>query len=157
MTEFLYIAPVILMAAVILVLVAPRLQPHGVSTKTVSNLIQRVGELETQLETERQACSERIQAVMRQMLRTGIRLDMLDGGEEADGGAVHLYNEMVNHLSENEIQLLAFDMNVNYESFGGDNAHAKALNMIIGMKRAGRVDDMIRHLNSRRADVNWGG
>ena len=158
MIEWVYIALTLFLIAILVALALPRVrpQPLHISTKTVANLIQRVGELETQLESERQACAERVQSVMRQMLKANMRLDMLDGGEVDNAGEVRLYNEIIDHLGEDEIRLLAFDMHVHYEAFSGDNAHARALSMIVQMKREGRVGDMVKALQARRPDVQWG-
>jgi hypothetical protein len=135
-------------------------------TAVVAQLARRIGDLEDEvrraeahtkelLDGERRACDERLETLMRQLLRMTLRLEALDGGKRPEEAAVRLYDMLVDRVGEDELRLLAFDVGVEYESLTGDNAHARALSMVVRMKRENRLPQMIECLQKRRPDVVW--
>lgn len=61
------------------------------------------------------------------------------------------------HFNTEELRTLCFDLEIDYESLGGEGKQGKIRELINYAKRADRLDELHQYLKSERADVSWPG
>lgn len=138
-------------------------------TAVIAHLTRRMSELELQLreageqaqemvKRERADCDRRIELLMGEIARLALKVAALErenGGTAVKAGHSQLYKLMVDRLSEGEIQTAAFHLNIDYDALNGDNGHAKALHLILHVRRLERLADLVALLKRERPDVGW--
>lgn len=62
---------------------------------------------------------------------------------------------LVAHFNLSEIQTTCFDLNVEYDSLGGDGLDDKARELVLFMSRNGRLAELIKYCHTRRPGIVW--
>lgn len=78
-----------------------------------------------------------------------------DGRADADGARVRLYAALVQLFDLEELRMLCFRLNVDYESLGGGGKEAKARELIAYLSRRGRLSELAEEIGRQRPGVNW--
>ncbi|MBX3057900.1 MAG: hypothetical protein KF770_15650 [Anaerolineae bacterium] len=60
------------------------------------------------------------------------------------------------HFSQNELHTLAFDLEIDYESFSAPNKQVLTLKIIEHMKHRNRLSELYDYCCNKRGNVNWG-
>jgi len=138
-------------------------------TAVIAHLTRRITDMETQMNEagrkaeemvrrERADCDRRIELLMGEIARLALQVVSLEkehGGREVNAAHSQLYKLMIDRLSENDVQSLAFHLSIDYDALSGDNGHAKALHLILYMRRLLRLGDLVSLLRKERPDVGW--
>lgn len=96
---------------------------------------------------------------------------IVTGGSNVIGQITHNYdnqanqldfadlNELVRKISKHytlsEIQMILFDLNLDYEDLAGDSKFEKVSELIAYLQRRGRISDLLNILRSQRPNVEW--
>jgi hypothetical protein len=59
------------------------------------------------------------------------------------------------HFNNEELRTLCFDLEVDYESLGGEGKMGKIRELIAHMKRFHRIEELLKYLRTERPNVSW--
>ena len=59
------------------------------------------------------------------------------------------------HFNDDELRTLCFDLEIDYESLGGEGKRGKIRELLNFMRRYHRVDELIHYLGTERPEVPW--
>jgi len=81
------------------------------------------------------------------------------GGAQADDESrarcTRLRKNLVEVFSESELDVLCYDMNLDYENLPGEGKDRKAKELVAYLERRGRVPELIDRCNLERPNVQW--
>jgi hypothetical protein len=76
------------------------------------------------------------------------------GGELGQQGSVQLFRLIDSHFNDSEVRDLCFELDVDYDNLSGDNKRDKARELVIWMRRYGRLEELTELLMSKRPHLH---
>lgn len=68
---------------------------------------------------------------------------------------VKLRMNLEEHFSEDELHMLCFDLNVDFENFDGNTKQAKTRELVLLFERTGKLEELLRQCKAERPSVDW--
>lgn len=68
---------------------------------------------------------------------------------------VHLRHILTERFSQNDLQMLCYDLDISYENLSGDVPKIKALNLLKTLENSNRIDDLIKVGKNIRPNIKW--
>jgi hypothetical protein len=142
---------------------SPQGQHYAIPAPIIDQLTKRIADLEEQVMTanraaqkERDLCEQRMSSLMREIGRLTLKLSELEVHSDFSGhSGSRIYTKMIDSMGETDIRALAFGMDIDYDSLDGDNAHARALDLVVRCKRMSRMEELTYRLRQARPEIDW--
>jgi hypothetical protein len=68
---------------------------------------------------------------------------------------VDLRQKLADHFSQDELRILCFDLDVDYEELKGEGKTNKAMELVAYLKRRGRIGELVTTCSELRPNVTW--
>lgn len=85
----------------------------------------------------------------------GLRL-MESPSEPGAAVSSRLHEAIAEYYNLAELRMLAAGLGLNHEEIGGDGLGDTALELVLWMRRHGRLEALLKALGEQRPHVNWG-
>ncbi len=82
--------------------------------------------------------------------------NMRSAGSDADiADSAALRDMLITQFTESDLRDMAYDLEVDYESFVGDTMNSRVRQLVSHMRRSGRMDELVGQVKKRTYHAKW--